>query len=164
VRFTRARDLVTTGVFTAVVVYLGVRLLYGELPPLPTFAGVTLAVLAVVEAALGSSLRGRIRRMAEGRLDGGKPLQPLTAARAVALAKASSLLGAIMLGAWLAVLGYGLPLQAELSAAADDLPSAIVGAVCAAALIAAALWLEYCCRTPHDQDDQRSGGQSGAPR
>ena len=162
-RFTRARDLVTAGVFTAVVVYLGVRLLSGELPPLPTFAGVTLAVLAVVEAALGTSLRGRIRRMVEGKPDGGRPLQPLTAARAVALAKASSLLGAIMLGAWLGVLGYLLPRRAELSAAADDLPSAIIGAVCAAALIAAALWLEHCCRAPHDRDDQRSEGQSGAP-
>lgn len=162
-RFTRARDLATAGVFTAVVVYLAIRLLYGELPPLPTFAGVTLLVLAVVEAALGASLRGRIRRMVEGKLDGGRPLQPLTAARAVALAKASSLLGAIMLGAWLGVLGYLLPRRGELAAAADDVPSAIIGAVCAAALIAAALWLEYCCRAPHDQDDQRSGGQSGAP-
>jgi hypothetical protein len=162
-RFTRARDLVTTGGFTAVLVYLGVRLLYGELPPLPTFAGVTLAVLAVVEAVFGASLRGRIRRMMEGRPDGGRPLQPLTAARAVALAKASSLLGAIMLGAWLGVLAYLVPRRGELSAAADDLPSAIIGAVCAAALIGAALWLEYCCRAPSDQDDHRSGGQSGTP-
>ena len=162
-RFTRARDLVTAAVFTALVVYLAVRLLYGELPPLPTFAGVTLAVLAVVEAAFGSSLRGRIKRMAEGRPDAGQPLQPLTAARAVALAKASSLLGAIMLGAWLGVLAYLLPRRTELSAAADDLPSAIIGAVCAAALIGAALWLEYCCRAPSDKDEH-PGGQPGTPR
>jgi hypothetical protein len=163
VRFTRARDLVTAGGFTAVVVYLAIRLLYGELPPLPRFAGVTLLVLAVVEAALGWSLRGRIRRMVEGKPDGGRPLQPLTAARAVALAKASSLLGAIMLGAWLGVLGYVLPRRVELAAAANDLPSAILGAVCAAALIAAALWLEFCCRAPDDHDDQHAGRQPGAP-
>lgn len=148
-RFTRARDLVGTGVFTGVLVYLGIRLVYGELPPLPTFAGITLLVLAIVEAALGASLRNRIRHP-----EGGRPLQPLTAARAVALAKASSLLGAIMLGAWLGVLVYLLPLRDELNAAADDLPSAVVGAVCSALLIAAALWLEYCCRTPHDREDQ----------
>jgi hypothetical protein len=149
-QFTRARDLAGTGVFTGVVVYLGIRLVYGELPPLPTFAGITLLVLAVVEAALGASLRSRIRHPERG----DRPLQPLTAARAVALAKASSLLGAIMLGAWLGVLVYLLPLRGELSAAADDLPSAIIGAVCSAALIAAALWLEFCCRTPHDREDQ----------
>jgi hypothetical protein len=155
-RFTRARDLAGVGVVAAVVVYLAVRLLYAQLPPLPTFAGVTLLVLAIVEAALGVSLRSRIRNPGDGR-----PVQPLAAARALALAKASSLLGAIMLGAWLGVLGYVLPRRDELAAAAEDLPSTIVGAVCAAVLIGAALWLEYCCRTPHDQDDSRSGEQQG---
>jgi hypothetical protein len=149
-KFTRAWDLLSVGVIAAVVVYLAVKLLYGKLPPLPPFAGITLAVLAVVEGVLGSSLRNRIRHPEQGR-----PLQPLTAARAVALAKASSLLGAIMLGAWLAVLVYLLPRRGELAAAADDLPSAIVGAVCAAVLIGGALWLEYCCRAPRDPDDKR---------
>lgn len=156
-RFTRAKDLAATGAIAAVLVYLGVRLLYGSLPPLPTFAGITLLVLAIVEASFGSSLRGRIKRMAEGRPDDRRPLQPLTAARAVALAKASSLLGAIMLGAWLGVLAYLLPLRDEIAAAAHDLPSAIIGVLCSAALIAGALWLEYCCRTPGDQGDRRTG-------
>ncbi|HEU5471839.1 MAG TPA: DUF3180 domain-containing protein [Actinophytocola sp.] len=154
--FTRARDLAGVGLVAAVVVYLVVRLAYGELPKFPALGGVPLLVLGVVEAALGSSLRNRIRNPGDGR-----PVQPLTAARAVALAKASSVLGAIMLGAWLAVLGYVAPRQDELAAAADDLPGAVVGVLCAAVLIAAALWLEYCCRTPHDQDDQRSNTQPG---
>lgn len=153
--FTRARDLAATGIVAGVLVYLAIRLVYGKLPPLPTFAGVTLLALAIVEGTLGTSLRGRIRRMADGRPDDGRPLQPLAVARAVALAKASSLLGAIMLGAWLGVLGYLLPRRDELSAAADDLPSAFVGAACSAVLIGAALWLEHCCRTPRDREDQR---------
>lgn len=147
--FTRARDLVVTGLVAAGVVFLLMRVAYGDLPPLPTFAGVTLLVLGVVEVALGASLRSRIRKP-----EGGRPVQPLTAARAVALAKASSLLGAIMLGAWLGILVYLLPRRAEVAAAADDLPSAVVGLGCAAALIAAALYLEWCCRTPRDQDNQ----------
>jgi membrane protein implicated in regulation of membrane protease activity len=155
VKFTRARDLATAGLLAVVVVYLAIRLLYDTLPPLPTFAGVTLLVLAIVEAALGTSLRGRIKRRFEGRPDDGKPLQPLTVARAVALAKASSLLGAIMLGAWIGVGAYLLPRRDELSAAANDMPSAVVGVVSSALLIAAALWLEYCCRTPKDQEGQR---------
>lgn len=153
-RFTRGRDLATAGIIAVVVVYLAIRLLYGKLVPLPTFAGLTLLVLAIIEGALGTSLRGRIRRMIDGRPDDGRPLQPLAVARAVALAKASSLLGAIMLGAWLGVLVYLLPRKDELSAAADDLPAAIIGAVCSVALIGAALWLEYCCRTPRDREDQ----------
>jgi uncharacterized membrane protein len=155
-RFTRARDLVAAGIIAAVVVYLGIRLLYGDIPQLPTLAGVTLLVLAIIEAAFGWSLRNRIRAYSQGR-PAEKPLQPLTAARALALAKASSLLGAIMLGAWLGVLAYLLPRRDELPAAAEDTPSAIIGMVCAAVLIAAALWLEYCCRTPRDQDERRSG-------
>jgi hypothetical protein len=155
--FTRARDLVLTGLVVAVVVHLLVRVAYGDLPPLPTFAGVTLLVLAIVEAVLGFSLRSRIREPGRGR-----PLQPLTAARAVALAKASSILGAIMLGAWLGLLGYVLPRRGEIAAAADDVPSAVVGVICSALLIAAALWLEWCCRTPRDQDDRPPGERSGA--
>jgi hypothetical protein len=155
--FTRARDLVLAGLVSAAVVYLLVRVLYGQLPPLPTFAGVTLLVLAVVEGALGASLRSRIRNPGKGR-----PLQPLAAARAVALAKASSLLGAIMFGAWLGLLGYLLPRREELTAAADDLPSAVVGVICSSLLIGAALWLEWCCRTPRDQDNPPPGHRSGA--
>ncbi|MGH3763334.1 DUF3180 domain-containing protein [Actinophytocola sp.] len=147
--FTRARDLVVAGLLGAGIVYLIVRVAYGDLPPLPTLAGVTLLVLAVIEAALGASLRARISKP-----EADRPVQALTAARAVALAKASSLLGAIMLGAWLGMLGYLLPRRAEVAAAAEDFPSAVVGIASAAVLIAAALFLEWCCRTPRDQDNQ----------
>lgn len=146
--FTRARDLVVAGLLAAGIVFLIMQVAYGDLPPLPTFAGVTLLVLGIVEVALGASLRSRIHKP-----EGGRPLQPLTAARAVALAKASSLLGAIMLGAWLGILGYLVPRRGEVTAAAEDLPSAVIGLGCAAALIAAALYLEWCCRTPRDQDN-----------
>jgi hypothetical protein len=146
--FTRARDLVVAGLLATGIVFLTVQVIYGDLPPMPTFAGVTLFVLAVIEAVLGASLRTRIRKP-----EGGRPVQPLTAARAVALAKASSLLGAIMLGAWLGMLGYLLPRRAEVAAAAADVPSAVIGVGCSAVLIGAALYLEWCCRTPRDQDN-----------
>jgi hypothetical protein len=155
--FTRARDLVLAGLVTTAVVYLLVRVLYGQLPPLPTFAGVTLLVLAIVETVLAFSIRARIRTPR-----GARPGQALTAARAVALAKASSLLGAIMAGAWLGVLGYVLPRRSEITAAADDLPSTVVGVICSALLIAAALWLEWCCRTPRDQDNQPPERHTGS--
>jgi hypothetical protein len=49
---------------------------------------------------------------------------------------------------------YVLPKRAQLTVAANDTTSAVVALVSAAALIAAALWLEYCCRAPEDPDDQ----------
>jgi len=117
---------------------------------LPIFAALMLGVLAIVELLLGFPLRARVRG------SGTRVVQPLTYARAVALAKASSILGALMFGAWLAAVVYLIPERGRLAAAADDLPSAVAGVVCSAALTGAALWLEYCCRTPHDPDDQGS--------
>jgi len=70
------------------------------------------------------------------------------------LAKASSLLGAIMAGAALGAFVYLVPKRAQLIVAAHDTTSAVVALVSGAALIAAALWLEYSCRAPEDPDDQ----------
>jgi hypothetical protein len=149
VRFTRPRDLAVAGLLAAVLLYVVMQSAYGSLPPLPTLAGVTLVVVAVVDAVLGFSLRSRIRGK------GTRPVEALTAARAVALAKASSLLGAIMLGAWVGVLVYVFPKRGDMVAASNDTTSSIVGALCAAALIAAGLWLEQCLRTPDDPDEPK---------
>ena len=64
-----------------------------------------------------------------------------------------------MAGAWLGALSYLAPRSSEIVAASEDLPAAIVGVCCAAALIGAALWLEHCCRTPGngDRDDRNRG-------
>jgi hypothetical protein len=156
VKFTKAKDLVLTGVVAAVVVTFVLVVGYDSLPPLPTFAGATLLLIAVGEVAAAFTLRPRIARK-----PGADPVHPLTAARLVALAKASSLLGAIMAGAWVAVLAYVLPRRAEMTAAAGDTPSAVIGLVSAAALIAAALWLEHCCRAP---DDRNRRDDSELPR
>jgi len=147
--FTRARDLVVTGLLATGIGYLLFSTFYADLPRIPRYAGGTLLVLAIVESVLGASLRSRIRDH-----DPSRPVQPLTAARAVALAKASSLLGAIMLGVWLGLLGYVLPRRLDLVAAAADTPGAVIGMGCSALLIGAALYLEWCCRTPDDQENQ----------
>lgn len=147
-RFTRTRDLVVTGVVIAVLVNLLAVLDYAALPPLPLAAGATLLVLAVVELVFAQSLRARLAGK-----EGTRPVPALVAARAVALAKASSLLGAIMAGAWLGVLVYVLPKRATLVTGSGDTNSGLVGIVSAAALIAAALWLEHSCRAPQDRDD-----------
>jgi hypothetical protein len=143
VRFTRPRDLATIAIIAGLLAHLLLRLAYDSLPPLPQLAGTTLLVLAVVEVVFAFSLRARIQRR-----QGARPVQPLTAARAVALAKASSVLGALMFGAWTGLLVYTAPVRDEFAAAGNDLFAAVVGMVSAAALTAAALWLEHCCKTP----------------
>ena len=77
-------------------------------------------------------------------------MQPLVAARAVLLAKASALAGAIMAGIWAGLLVFVLPRGAEVTAAASDAVSGGIGLLCALGLVAGALWLERCCRTPDD--------------
>lgn len=146
--FTHWRHLLAAALIAGLLAHLLVRVGYGALPPLPTLAGTPLLVLAAIETILGFGLRARIERR-----PGSPPVEALSAARAVALAKASSLAGSITAGAWLGVLGYLLPLRAEVAAAAIDSIAAMVGVVCAATLVAAALWLEYCCRTPRGPHD-----------
>lgn len=158
-KFTKARDLAIAGVMIAILVNLLLRLDYDALPPLPILAGATFAVIAVIETWFAFSLRARINRK-----PGAKPIQALTAVRAVALAKASSLIGAVMAGAWLGVLVYVLPLTDTISVATGDTRASIVGLVSSAGLIAAGLWLEHCCRTPEDPNpdpDDAKGPYSG---
>ena len=149
---TRPRDLFAVALVTALAVNLLVRLTYGSLPAFPLFAGATLGVLGIAEAVGGNMLRARIRRR-----PGTQPVQPLVAARAVLLAKASSLAGAIMTGAWGGLLAHVLPLAGEVTAAGNDAIAGVVGIVCALGLVAGALWLEHCCRTPDDPGDEPNG-------
>lgn len=151
--FTRPRELLAAGLIGLVLGYLLFQAAYGSMPHLPTLAGTTLLVLGVIEAVLAFVIRNRITTR--------RVVLSVWIARAVALAKASSLLGALMLGVWAAGALYLGPESGQLSAAADDLPAAIVGIGCSIALIAAALWLEHCCRNPdsgdRDRDDRLTG-------
>lgn len=151
---TRPRDLATAAVIAAVLVHLLVRLAYGSLPAVPALAGSTLGVLGIAEVIAGNALRARIERR-----PGTVPVQPLVAARALIVAKASALAGAIMVGAWAGLLAYVLPRSGEIAAAADDTLGAVVGLGCALLLVGGGLWLERCCRTPDDPDQDPYPGR-----
>ena len=146
---TRVRDLLGYAAGVALVAWLALRRWYGDLPGLTWFVPLSLLLLALAETFAAQDLRARIRRTRAA-----PPLRPLVAARMLALAKASSLVGAVVLGAWAGLLAYVLPKRDVLAAARTDTTTAIVGVGCAAALVAAALWLEYSCRapTPPDRD------------
>lgn len=148
---TRPRELLVAGVIGLGLSYLLFQAAYDSMPPLPTLAGTTLLVLAAAEVPLAFVVRSRIRRR--------QVVTGIWIARAVALAKASSLLGALMLGVWLAGVLYLAPRSSAITAASEDLPAAIVGVCSAVVLAAAALWLEYCCRAPEPRD--RDNGRDG---
>lgn len=155
--FTQPRHLLTAGLLAAALIFLLVgRLLYGDLPQLPILAGSSLLLIAFVDLGLAVWLRPKVRRK-----PGVEPPEAVTATRAVALAKASSMGGAVMAGVWIGLLGYVLPVLQIVVAARADLAAIVVGVLSAVALIAAGLWLERCLRVPDDRDDDpdRRGAQ-----
>lgn len=147
---TRPRDLLLAAVVTGLLVNVAVALAYGSLPDLPLLAGSTLGLLGVGLAVAGSALRRRIRGE-------GVPVNPLVAARAVVVAQATALGGAVVAGAWSGVLVYALPRAGVLTAAAGDAAAAAVGLVCALVLVGGGLFLEHCLRTPEDRDARDPG-------
>jgi hypothetical protein len=153
---TRPRDLLAAALVTAVVAAILIQLAYATLPPFPLLGGATLGVLGIAEAIAGSALRARIRRR-----PGTRPVQPLVAARAVLVAKASALGGAIMTGVWVGLLVNVLPHSAQVAAEGRDAVAGVVGLVCALGLVGGALWLERCCRTPDDQQGPSGDGPAG---
>jgi Protein of unknown function (DUF3180) len=92
------------------------------------------------------------------RRPGALPVDVLAVARYAALAKASSLAGALFGGFSAGLLAW-LALEPT-KAARDDVPAAIGGVAAAAVLIAAGLWLERSCRVP-DQPDRKDEDDSG---
>lgn len=152
---TRYRDLLGIAVVAAILGNLVVRLAYSTLPGFPAAAGITVGVLGLAEIGGAVVLRRRIERR------GGLPPVPaLVAARAVLLAKASSVGGALIAGLWTGVLAHTLPRAAVVVAAASDSVAAGIGLVCALVLVGGGLWLEYCCRAPDDPED--GSGSSGS--
>lgn len=152
---TRYRDLAGIAVVTMLLGNILVQLTYSSLPGLPVAAGVTVGVLGLAEIAGAVLLRRRIERR-----DGAAPVPALVAARAVLLAKASSVGGAVLAGLWAGVLLHTLPRSSVVVAAASDSVAAGVGLGCALLLVGGALWLEYSCRAPDDPRDEP--GPTGA--
>lgn len=145
---TRPRDLVAGAVAAAVLGYLLVRATYRYFPPITVWTGVSVLGVAVALAGWGFYVRARIR---DGEIGVGRGrLHPLAVARSVLIAKAAAWMGAVVFGWWVAVAVYVLPRRDALRVAAADSPGAVVAGLCALALVAAALWLQHCCRSPED--------------
>jgi hypothetical protein len=157
---TRVSDILVVGVVAAIIAFGLTWLNYSHIPALPRLAGLPAALIGVGEAIAGHGLRSRIRdavKPAETRV-GRPPVPPLTAARALAVAKATALAGAALAGLWLGFGAYVLPDAGAVTAAGADTATAVIGLVCAAAMLAGALFLEHCCRAPQDPSPRPDAG------
>jgi hypothetical protein len=158
------RDLLVLGVGLAVAAWLVVRAGYGALPALRWWLPVPLGVLALAEALGARTLRARLaaqrdrRPPAERGSAPVRPVEPMLVARLAVLAQASAYVGAAFVGIWVGVLLYVGPAVLRLQTAGSDTVTGVVGVVCSAFLVAAALWLESICRVPPSSDDERPPG------
>ena len=145
---TRPWALLAGAAACAVAAWLVVRSSFADLPTLPWTGAPALIVLAAAEALSGRNLRAKIM----GRRDG-KPLAPMAVARMAGLAKASSLGGAVFGGLAAGFFAYTAGFL-NMTVPRGDAINAGITAAAAGILVAAALYLERCCRTPsRDRDD-----------
>lgn len=152
---TRKRDLTAATVLAAAAGYLLVVLTYRWFPPITLLTGVSLLAVAIAEAGWAFYVRSKITDGEIGDATGW--LHPLAVARSVLIAKASAWVGAVVLGWWAGVLVYLLPRRGTVRVAGEDTAGAVVAAVCALALVVAALWLQHCCKSPNDPQDNVDG-------
>lgn len=162
------RDLAVLALGLGIAAWLLVRAFYGQLPPLEWWLPAPLGVLAVIEAVGARTLAGRLAQLraaragktAPARKAGAapvRPLEPMLVARWAVLAQASAYVGAVLLGVWAGVLAHVAPAVGRLQAAGDDTVTAVIGVLCSAALVGAALWLESVCRIPPEDQDPTEG-------
>lgn len=141
-RPTRPRTLLLIGAIVLAMSWSLLTVSYANLPPL-TWTGVpALVVAAGAEAWLGHDLRARIHRRRAGR-----PVSPLFVTRVVALAKASSLTATVLAGVCAGFMGY-LSGMLDAPTPRSDMIDASISFGASLLLLAAALYLEYCCRVP----------------
>ncbi len=108
---------------------------------LPRTAPLSVLFAGLLEVILSFSIRARLA----GR-PGSKPILPITVARLAALARASSLVAALVFGIWAGVLATTLPQGSEPPVAGADSITAGLGLGASVVLLVGALLLESACR------------------
>jgi hypothetical protein len=147
VKPTRPWTLVGVAVVFAALTWAIVEAVYSSLPALPWTMVPALLVAAGAEAWTGRDLRARIRRP-----DAKRPVPvPEYTTRMLALAKASSLAGAVIGGIALGFVFYTSNSWDVPTPRQDLVTAALIFASCVI-LIAAALFLENSCRVPDPPD------------
>lgn len=145
-RPTRWWQLVAVAAIAGAAAYLVTRTSYESLPAPNVYAEIWIALLAVAELYIAAATRSRLA----GR-PGTRPINPLLVARQAALAKASSVVGAVVSGVYAGFLGYVVQLSSP--AATRDTRAGALGVAFGLVLIGAALVLEHVCRVKRDDPD-----------
>jgi hypothetical protein len=153
-RRTRFGDLAVPFLIIAITAYVLLRSSYDSLPPLQYVLAVPVAALAVLEFALARRVRAAVRYDPHAR-----PMAAIAIARCVALGKASSLVGAAVAGAAVALIVRLLPDVRDVRVAADDLRVGVLLLIATVLLVISGLLLERAGIDPNNgRHDQRRTG------
>jgi hypothetical protein len=139
--------LTVVALVVGVVAYLVTKSNYASLPSPHVYSALYFLILAVAEGYIAFFTRARLSGQA-----GTRPINPLVVARCAALAKASSLVGAVFAGLYAGFLGWVA--QVNSPTATSDLKAAIAWIVTSAGVVGAALFLETVCRVPKDDEPE----------
>lgn len=149
-RRTRWSDLAVPLVVVGVTVYVLLRFSYDSLPPIQYLTAAPIAALGIAELVAARRVRAAVRHDPNAR-----PMAAIVIARCVALGKASSLVGAGVVGAAAALLGRVLPDAGTVTAAAHDAAAGSVVLAAAVLLTVAGLLLERAGIDPNGGREQR---------
>jgi len=153
----RTRTLVAVAVVVGGASWVALRLLQGGGRDLPSTSW--LAVFIFVALALGLLLAGRpVKRLVAGRAT--RPVNPLYAARVLALAQAAALAGAAIVGWYVAQVLMLVP-DADIPSQQLQMLTLGVLALAAAGLAAVGLVVQRWCRL---EDDDRGGRRDEVER
>lgn len=148
---TRIRELAAAGACAVVLGFLTGLLAYRWFPPIGVWTGISLLLIAFAEGTWAWLVRAKI---AAGQIGEGRgSLHPLTVASSVVAAKASAWAGALVSGWWIGLALYFVPRLSWQRTVQEDIPGVLVAAACALVLVVAALWLQYCCKSPSEPGD-----------
>jgi hypothetical protein len=135
---TRPRTLLLIGVIALAITWALLTVVYASLPPLTWTLVPALLIGAALEAWTGRA----------------RPVPLLFVARMVALAKASSQAAALLAGVSAGFVIY-LSGMTDAPTPRADLVDSGLSFGASVILLAAALFLEYCCRVPKDPRGER---------
>ncbi len=149
-RRTGVLDLLVPLVVIGLSVYTLLRVSYDAIPPLSYFVPVPLAALAVAELVAARRVRAAVRHEPMA-----KAMTAIAIARCVALGKASSVVGAAVVGAAVALLARVLPQAGTVHAATGDRNVGVLLLAAAILVAAAGLLLERAGIDPnHSRPDK----------
>ncbi len=151
--------LAMAALIAAAIVWVTALGFYGIFPPVKPYSSVILWLAAVICGVQGLLMRKKLEDNEVG-LDRTQ-VNPMTIAFNAMLGQAVAWIGAILGGAYAGLVLFSLVNGAHLSAAQDDLPGVLIGAIGGGLAAAAGVWLERNCIVPPSDGDSNGFGRGG---